>query len=150
MPAPGFRDRMLRNTRMPARIADDSGLRAPPPPPELAGAGFSVTLTDALSENPLVAELQVIPKVNAMDGVSGATGSVTVWLPLVALVPAQLSSAPPPVAIQLVALADFQVSVVDCPALMVAGDAEIDVVTGAMPRQPRWTHSSLRLRARCS
>jgi hypothetical protein len=73
--------------------------------------------------------VQLIPKVNTIDAVSKLTASVTVWLPLVALVPGQLSSAPPPVAVQLVALADFHVSVVDCPALMVVGDAEIATVT---------------------
>jgi hypothetical protein len=76
-----------------------------------------------------VVELQVIPKVNTTDPVSRATASVTLWLPLVALVPAQLSSAPPPVAVQLVALDDFHVSVVDCPAVMVVGEAEIVAVT---------------------
>jgi len=121
---------------MHARNASDSGFKAPPPPPELAGGGappaaawFSVTFTDALSDSPLVVELQVIPNVSTTDEVSRAADSVTVLLPLVALVPAQLSSVPPPVAVQLVALDDFHVSVVDCPAVMVVGDAEIVAVT---------------------
>src|ERR1700728_57613 len=98
---------MRRNTRTPARNANDSGFKAPPPPPELAGGGVagawvSVTLADALSDSPLVVEVQLIPKVNTTDAVSRATASVTVSVPLVAFVPAQLSSAPPPVAVQFV------------------------------------------------
>jgi hypothetical protein len=89
-----------------------------------------VTLTDAFADSPLVVELQVMPNVNTTDEVSRATASVAVWLPLVALVPAQLSSAPPPVAVQLVALEDFHIRVVDCPAVMVVSEAEIVAVTG--------------------
>jgi hypothetical protein len=123
---------------MPARKANESGFKAPPPPPELVDAGlppelaaawFSVTLADALPDSPLVVELQVIPKISVTDEVSRANGSVTVWLPLVAFVPAQLSSGPPPVAVQLVALDDFHVSVVDFPAVMVVGDADSAAVT---------------------
>lgn len=73
-------------------------------------------------------ELHVIPKVNTTEEVSRAKGSVTGWPPLVALVPAQLSSGPPPVAVQLVASEDVHVSVVDFPAMIVVGDAEIDTV----------------------
>ena len=73
--------------------------------------------------------MQVIPKVRTTDEVSRATASVTIWLPLVAFVPGQLSSAPPPAAVQLVALDDFHVRVVVCPAMMVVGDAEIVAVT---------------------
>ena len=122
---------MRLNTKMPASKTNDSGLNAPPPPPPELGADelSSVTLADAEADNPLVVELQVIPKVNTTDAVSRATGSVTVWLPLVALVPAQLSSAPPPVAVQPVAFEDVQVRVVDFPAVMVVGNAEIVAVT---------------------
>jgi hypothetical protein len=69
---------MSRNAKMPARKANDSGFKAPPPPPpELAGAWFSVTLAEALPDNPLVVEAQVIPKVNTTE-LSRATASVTV------------------------------------------------------------------------
>jgi hypothetical protein len=74
---------------------------------------LSSTFADARPDSPLVVELQVIPKVSTRDEVARATASVTVWLPLVAFAPAQLSSAPPPVAVQLVALEDVQVKVVD-------------------------------------
>ena len=37
---------------------------------------------------------------------------------------------PPPVAVQLVALEDVHVTVVDCPAVMVVGEAAIVMVTG--------------------
>ena len=68
---------------------------------------------------------------------SGVSARASIWacrftramLPLFALVPAQLSSAPPPVAVQPVAFEDAQVRVVDCPAVMVVGDAEIVGVT---------------------
>jgi hypothetical protein len=70
-----------------------------------------------------------MPKVNT-DCASRATASVTLWLPLVAFVPGQPSLGPPPVAVQLVALDEVHVSVVDCPAVMVVGEAEIDTVTG--------------------
>jgi hypothetical protein len=86
-------------------------------------------LTDAASDSPLVVELQVIAKVNTTDETSRAKGSIMVSIPLVALVPAQLSSVPPPVAVQVVALADVHVRVVDFPAMIVVGDAEIVVVT---------------------
>jgi hypothetical protein len=72
---------------------------------------------------------QLIPKVNITDEVSRAKASVTVWLPRVALVPAQLSSGPPPVAVQVVASEDVHVSVVDFPAMIVVGDAAIVAVT---------------------
>jgi hypothetical protein len=122
---------MRLNAIMPASKTNDRGFIAPPPPLLELGAEelSSVTLADAEADNPLVVELQVIPKVNTTDEVSRATGSVTVWLPLFALVPAQLSSAPPPVAVQPVAFEDAQVRVVDCPAVMVVGDAEIVGVT---------------------
>src|SRR5271163_795385 len=118
---------------MPARKANDSQFKAPPPPPELAGvvppevaaAWFSVTLTDAFPDCPAMLESQVIPKLNTMDAVSSAAASITLRLPFVAFVPAQPSSAPPPVAAQLVAFDDFHVSVVDCPTVMVVGEAEI-------------------------
>jgi hypothetical protein len=87
-------------------------------------------LTEAFPERPLVAEVQVILKVNMTDEVSRATASGTDWLPLVALVPVQLSSAPPPAAAQSVALDDFHVTVVDLPAVMVVGEAEIETATG--------------------
>jgi len=117
---------MRLNAIMPASKTNDRGFIAPPPPLLELGAEelSSVTLADAEADNPLV-----IPKVNTTDEVSRATGSVTVWLPLFALVPAQLSSAPPPVAVQPVAFEDAQVRVVDCPAVMVVGDAEIVGVT---------------------
>jgi hypothetical protein len=130
---------------MPARKATDSQFKAPPPPLELAGAGsppevatawFSVTLTDAFPDCPPLLESQVIPKLNSTDEVSSAAASVTVWLPLVALVPAQLSPAPPPVAVQLVELEDFHISVVDCPTVMVVGEAEIAAVTPPPPEPP--------------
>jgi len=65
---------------MPARNANDSGFEAPAPPPELvdvaalelAAAWFSVALADALSDSPLVVELQVIPKVNTADEILSA------------------------------------------------------------------------------
>jgi hypothetical protein len=100
-----------------------------PPPLDPEGARSSITLVDALAESPLVVELQVIMKVRVTDGASRAKGSITVWLPLVALVPAQLSSGLPPVAVQLVAFEEFQVSVVDFPAVMAVGEAEIATVT---------------------
>jgi hypothetical protein len=121
------RGRRRRNARIPTRKAKDSGFKVPPPP-DLVGAGFSVTFADALSDSPLGVELQVMPNVNT-DAASRATASVTIWLPFVAFVPAQLSSAPPPVAVQPVALNDFHVSVVDCPAVIVVADAEIVAVT---------------------
>jgi hypothetical protein len=123
---------------MPARNANESGLKAPPPPPELVGAGpppevagawFSVTLTDALSDRPLAVELQLIPKVSMTDEVSRAAASVTVSLPLVALEPAQLSSAPPPVAVQPVAFEELHVRVTAPPAVIDAGEAQIVAVT---------------------
>jgi hypothetical protein len=71
---------------MAARKANESGFKAPPPPelvdvgvpPELAAAAFSVTVIDALSDSPLVVELQVIPKVNTTDELVRALASVTV------------------------------------------------------------------------
>lgn len=71
----------------------------------------------------------MIPKISVTDGLAGTKGSVTVWLPLVALVPAQLSPEAPPVPEQLIAFDDFQVKVVDCPAVMVVGDADSVAVT---------------------
>jgi hypothetical protein len=114
-----MRTRTHRNARMPPRKANDGEFKAPPPPPQLADTWFSVALAEALSDSPLVVEVQVIPKVNTTDEVSRATASVAGWVSLVAFVPAQLSPAPPPVAVQLVALEDFHVSVVDCHAVMV-------------------------------
>jgi hypothetical protein len=50
-------------------------------------------------------------------------------LPLVAFAPGQLSLGLPPLAAQLVAFADFQLSVVDCPAVNIVGEADRDTVT---------------------
>jgi hypothetical protein len=53
--------------------------------------------------------------------------------PLVAFRPAQPSSGPPPLALQVVALEDVHVRVVDFPATKVVGDAErVAVTTGQL------------------
>ena len=122
---------------MPARQVNDIQFNAPPPPlelavvvspPEVAAAGFSVTLTDAFPDPPVLLELQVITKVKTTDDVSAAV-SVTTSFPLVATLPPQLSRAPPPLAVQLVELYEFHVSVVDCPTVMVVGDAVMVALT---------------------
>jgi hypothetical protein len=100
------------------------------PPPDLEGGGLlSVTLAVACPDKPLPVELHVMPNVSITDAVAVANGSVIVWLPLVALAPAQLSPEPPPVAVQPVALVDVHVSVVDWPAVIVEGDADSVAVT---------------------
>jgi hypothetical protein len=70
---------MHLNAKMPASKTNDSGLN-PPPPPWALGADelSSVTLADAEPDNPLVVELQVIPKVNTADETEGPKASVTV------------------------------------------------------------------------
>jgi len=72
----------------------------------------------------------MIPNVITADEVAPANVSVTVWLPLVDLVPAHLSSEAPPVAVHVDALVDDQVTVVAPPVVMVVGAADIVVVTG--------------------
>ena len=85
----------------------------------------------------------MIPNVMT-DGVAPAKVSVTVWLPLGALVPGHLSSEPPPVAVHVVALVDDQVRVVAPPAVMVVGAADIFVVTGGYD-QPTTTAAFWRM-----
>jgi hypothetical protein len=61
---------------------------------------------------------------------ASTTGSLITALPLVARIdPAQPSSVPPPLAVQLLAFAAVQVSVVELPEVMVAGDAVRDTVS---------------------
>jgi len=64
-----------------------------------------------------------------LSGLAGTPASVIAAVPLEAFPPAHASPATPPVAVQLVALVEFHVSVVAWPALMVVGAAERDAVT---------------------
>jgi hypothetical protein len=64
-----------------------------------------------------------------LSGFAATKDSVKVALPLVALALGHVSLTPPPVAVQLLALVELHVSVVDRPAVMVVGDAESDAVT---------------------
>jgi len=57
-------------------------------------------------------------------------GGVTARLPVVASVPAQPSPEVPPLAVQLVAFDELQVSVAESPAVIVVGAAASVVVTG--------------------
>jgi len=81
-----------------------------------------VTFAIGCADFPLAEDVQVRIKLKVSE-VVGTKASVTDALPLVAFVPAQPSLVPPPVAEQVLALVEFQVRVVDCPALMVVGDA---------------------------
>lgn len=99
----------------------------PPPPPELAG-GFSTTLTDA-GVDWLVPELLHVNVYVSVSGEATTTGSAMAALPLVArVVPAQPSSVPPPLATQVLALAEVHVSVVELPDAIAVGDAISDKV----------------------
>jgi hypothetical protein len=131
-----MRARARRKANRPASNANVAAFKAPPPPPELVcgptpfcGNTPSTTLTDPFADCPVALEMQVIPKVNVMPEVIW-TDSVTVALPLVAFGPAQLSPSPPPVAVQLVALEDFHVSVSGWLKVMELSDAEIVAVGG--------------------
>jgi len=77
-------------------------------------------------------DVQVIVKLNVSD-VPAMTGlgSVIATLPLVGRVPlGQPSFEPPPELAHVVAFLDVQLSVVDCPALSVVGEAVTIAVTG--------------------
>ena len=94
------------------RKIKDSPSKEPPPPDLAAGAvAFSITLADACTDWPLAADMQVSIKLK-VSGVADAEDSVTAALPLVGFVPGQASPAPPPLAEQLLALAELHVSVV--------------------------------------
>jgi hypothetical protein len=89
--------------------------------------GFRTTLMDAGVDwfVPGLLHVKVYVRVSA-DATT--TDSVTVALPLVARDPAQLSSVPPPLATQVLALAEVHVSFVELPELIVVGDAVRDTV----------------------
>jgi hypothetical protein len=115
-----------------------------PPPPDLAagggggGGGFSTTLAVACADWPLAADVQVRIKLK-VSGAGGAEVSVTDTLPLVAFVPNQPSLVPPPVAEQLLALAELHVSIVACPALTVVGEAvNVAVTVGHVKTTEVW------------
>jgi hypothetical protein len=80
-------------------------------------------------DSPLAVEVHSRVNVKDKDGVAGTNDSVADAEPFVDFVPGQLSPGPPPVATHVLAFDDFQVSVVDCPAVIVVGDAEIDTLT---------------------
>lgn len=87
-------------------------------------------MADDLPDSPLAVEVHVMLKVRVTDGTARAYDSVTILLPLVdRLLPDQPSAEPPPEAVQLIAFAEVQVSVVDCPAVIVVGDAVSVAVT---------------------
>jgi hypothetical protein len=101
----------------------DNQSNDPPPPDFEAGGRLSVTFTDACVDCPLAADVQVRVKVKVSE-VAGSKGSVTDALPLVAFAPGQPSLGPPPVAEQLLALAELHVSLVACPESIDVGDAD--------------------------
>ena len=85
-------------------------------------------MTDAGVDWP-VPELLHVRVYVSVSGEATATGSMIAALPLVAcVVPAQPSLVPPPLATQVLALAEVQVSVVDLPEVIVVGDAARDTV----------------------
>jgi len=77
-----------------------------------------------------VLEVQFSVKVIISEGVEGTKGSVTVAVPLVAFDPGQPSPLPPSEAVQLVALLEDHVNVVDCPEVNEVGEAVRVAVTG--------------------
>ena len=75
----------------------------------------------------LVPELLHVKVYVRASGEATTTGSVMAALPLIArVVPAQPSSVPPPLAMQVLALAEVHVSVVELPEAIVVGDAVRD------------------------
>ena len=85
-------------------------------------------MTDAGVDWPVPELLQVKVYVS-VSGEATTTGSVMAALPLVAcVVPAQPSLVPPPLAAQVLALAEVHVSRVESPEVIVVGDAVSDTV----------------------